>query len=47
MDDYSDEPDDAARYDMHEPRELPQEPINWNLLDADEAELEWRDLDVW
>lgn len=26
-------------------REEPPGPINWNLLDADQAEVEWRDLD--
>ncbi|GAA4759739.1 hypothetical protein GCM10023350_52480 [Nocardioides endophyticus] len=27
--------------------EPPPPPINWNLLRADEAESEWRDLDMW
>jgi hypothetical protein len=27
--------------------EAPPEAINWNLLDATEAEAEWRDLDAW
>lgn len=50
MDDYADgldDLDDRARRDIHEPRELPPAPINWNLLDADEAAIEWEDLDHW
>lgn len=27
-------------------RDEPPGPINWNLLDADQAEAEWRDLDA-
>lgn len=27
--------------------DLPPAAINWNLLDADQAEVEWRDLDAW
>lgn len=32
---------------MSDPRELPPMPINWNLLDAAEADREWHDLDQW
>ncbi|MEP6815879.1 MAG: hypothetical protein ABI873_10045 [Marmoricola sp.] len=28
-------------------RQVPPGPINWNLLDAEEAQAEWRDLDAW
>ncbi|MCR1785942.1 hypothetical protein KVF89_25630 [Nocardioides carbamazepini] len=27
--------------------ERPPAPVDWNLLDADNAEIEWRDLDAW
>jgi hypothetical protein len=27
-------------------RDEPPGPVNWNLLDADQAEVEWRDLDA-
>jgi hypothetical protein len=27
--------------------ERPPVPINWNLLDAEQAEIEWHDLDQW
>jgi hypothetical protein len=47
MDAYPDEPEDRGRHGMREPRELPPAPINWNLLDAEEAATEWRDLDQW
>lgn len=30
-----------------DPDEEPLHPINWNLLTADEAELEWLDLNAW
>ena len=45
MDSYDGLPgaDDAPRQVLEQ--EEPPAPINWNLLDADEAEAEWRDLD--
>lgn len=33
------------RYEVPSRTAIPA-PVNWNLLDADEAELEWRDLDA-
>ena len=41
-----DEPDDDYR-GVTDLLERPPEPINWNLLDAEDAELEWHDLDAW
>ncbi|GAB3862683.1 hypothetical protein GCM10028801_28670 [Nocardioides maradonensis] len=44
---YPDEPHDLPPHSMREPREIPPPPINWNLLDAEEAGREWHDLDQW
>lgn len=45
---YSDEPDDVDSYrSLTDLLERPPVPINWNLLDADQAEIEWHDLDQW
>lgn len=40
------EPVDAD-FRFHDVYGPPPIPVNWNLLDADEAEAEWRDLDAW
>lgn len=45
MDTY-DDPSDAYR-GMTDILERPPAPINWNLLDANDAEIEWHDLDAW
>lgn len=45
---YGDEPDvdnAAIPPDFFEPG--PPQPLNWNLLTADEAEFQWYDLDDW
>lgn len=42
--DPDDEPDDRDAVDLFE---RPPVPINWNLLDAEQAEFEWHDLDRW
>ena len=41
-----DEPDDADGYDDRLLPEPPH-PINWNLLNANEAEAEWLELNAW
>jgi len=41
-----DEPDAAYR-SVTDLLERPPAPINWNLLDANDAEIEWHDLDAW
>jgi hypothetical protein len=45
MSDFDDEPDEAAARQTS--RSFMPGAINWNLLDADEARAEWRDLDAW
>lgn len=45
MDSY-DELEDAYR-GVTDLFERPPAPINWNLLDANEADIEWHDLDAW
>lgn len=45
MSEFDDEPDEAA--ERQAPRSVVPSAINWNLLDADEARAEWRDLDAW
>ena len=48
MSPFPDEPDDGDAYrSVTDLLERPPAPINWNLLDADQAEIEWRDLDHW
>lgn len=48
MSPYPDEPDDRDGYrSVTELLERPPVPINWNLLDAEQAEIEWHDLDEW
>ena len=48
MSPYPDEQDDADGYrSVADLLERPPVPINWNLLDAEQAEIEWRDLDQW
>ena len=44
---YDVEPDDDSYNGVADLLERPPAPINWNLLTADEAEIEWRDLDRW
>jgi hypothetical protein len=45
---YPDEPDDPYGYrNVTDLLERPPVPINWNLLDAEQAEIEWNDLDRW
>lgn len=44
MNAYQDEPDERNITDIFE---RPPVPINWNLLDAEQAEIEWHDLDRW
>jgi len=39
-------PEDAYADDFDLPEDPPRA-INWNLLTAEEAEVEWRDLDAW
>lgn len=41
------EPSYAGDYPFDTDDEQPPVPVNWNLLDADEAEIQWRDLDAW
>jgi len=45
MSDFDDGPDEPP--DRPISRGVVPSAINWNLLDADEAEAEWRDLDAW
>ena len=48
MDGFSSDAGGAEDYQQVAPfMEEPQGPVNWNLLTADEAEAEWRDLDAW
>jgi hypothetical protein len=48
MSPFLDEPDDNDAYrNVTDLLERPPVPINWNLLDAEEAEIEWQDLDHW
>lgn len=48
MSPYSDEPDDRDEYGgVTDLLERPPVPINWNVLDAEQAEIEWHDLDLW
>jgi hypothetical protein len=48
MSPYPDEPDDPDGYrSVTDLLERPPVPINWNLLDAEQAEIEWQDLDQW
>ena len=48
MSPFPDEPDVGEAYrSVTDLLERPPVPINWNLLDAEEAEIEWRDLDHW
>ena len=44
--DSNDEPDDVYG-GMADLLERPPAPINWNLLDANDADIEWHDLDSW
>jgi hypothetical protein len=45
MSDFDDEPYEPD--DRPASRAVVPSAINWNLLDADEARAEWRDLDAW
>lgn len=45
MSDFGDEPDEPAN--GRTSRTVVPSAINWNLLDAEEARAEWRDLDAW
>ncbi|MEP9383329.1 hypothetical protein [Nocardioides sp. KR10-350] len=45
MSDFDDEPYEPD--DRPASRAVVPSAVNWNLLDADEAEAEWRDLDAW
>jgi hypothetical protein len=45
MSDFDDEPYEPDTHPA--PRAVVPSAINWNLLDADEARAEWRDLDAW
>ncbi|WP_183408236.1 hypothetical protein [Nocardioides pocheonensis] len=47
MQEYEGEPGDDGDRRRGEFFDEPPAPINWNLLTADEAEVEWRDLDRW
>ncbi|MGZ6583163.1 MAG: hypothetical protein ACXVHX_02290 [Solirubrobacteraceae bacterium] len=53
LDGYESEDEFLANYEREygtdeEPaRSRPPGPVNWNLLDADEAQEEWLDLDLW
>lgn len=47
MDEYEAEPGDEGYRSVADLLERPPAAINWNLLTADEAEIEWRDLDRW
>ena len=48
MSPYPDEPDIPDGYrSVTDLLERPPVPINWNLLDAEQAEIEWHDLDLW
>ena len=42
-----DEPDDDSYSSVADLLDRPPVPVNWNLLDAEQAEIEWRDLDLW
>jgi hypothetical protein len=45
---YLDDPADRDAYrSVTDLLERPPVPINWNLLDAEQAEIEWHDLDQW
>jgi hypothetical protein len=45
---YDDDPDEVDNYrGLTDLLERPPVPINWNLLDGDQAEIEWHDLDQW
>ena len=48
MSPHPDEPDIPDGYrSVTDLLERPPVPINWNLLDAEQAEIEWHDLDLW
>jgi hypothetical protein len=45
---FPDEPYDSEAWrSVTDLLERPPAPINWNLLDAEQAEIEWHDLDHW
>lgn len=48
MSPYLDDPSDGEGYrSVSDLLERSPVPINWNLLDAEQAEIEWHDLDQW
>jgi hypothetical protein len=47
VDEYEAEPREDRYGSVADLLEPPPAPVNWNLLRADDAESEWRDLDAW